>query len=140
MPAYECLTTKGTLNESQRQSLAESITTIHTEETGAPASFVHVTFPELEVGHAFTAGKRATPAVIRGNIRAGRPQATRHTMLRRIFEAYTALTGADAMAVVVALIDVPASWAMEGGQILPEPVKEQEDAWLQKQRSGSPTA
>ena len=130
MPVYECLTTKGTLDERQRQSLAESITAIHTEETGAPAAFIHVIFPELEAGHAFTAGKRAAPAIIRGQIRAGRPQAMRHAMIRRIFDAYSELTGADAMAVIVALLDVPASWAMEGGQILPEPTREQEDAWF----------
>jgi hypothetical protein len=32
-----------------------------------------------------------------------------------------ALTGADANAVVVAVVDIPASWAMEGGHIFPEP-------------------
>lgn len=121
MPLYECQTVKGTLSERQRQSLAESITSIHTKETGAPASYVHVLFKELEAGSAFTAGHVATPAIIRGQIRAGRSQATRHAILRAITDVYVAVTGADANAVVVAVVDIPASWAMEGGQIFPEP-------------------
>jgi phenylpyruvate tautomerase PptA (4-oxalocrotonate tautomerase family) len=121
MPLYECQTVKGTLSEPQRQSLAESITSIHTRETGAPASYVHVLFKEIEAGSAFTAGHVATPAIIRGQIRAGRPQVTRHAILCAVSEAYMALTGADPNAVVVAVVDIPASWAMEGGHIFPEP-------------------
>jgi len=121
MPLYECQTIKGTLSERQRKSLAESITSIHTKQTGAPAGYVHVLFREIEVGSAFTAGEVAAPAIIRGQIRAGRPQATRHAMLGMISEAYIALTGADPHAVVVGLVDIPASWVMEGGQIFPEP-------------------
>ncbi|EJM96635.1 hypothetical protein, 4-oxalocrotonate tautomerase [Pseudomonas sp. GM74] len=121
MPLYECQTVKGTLSERQRKSLAESITSIHTKETGAPASYVHVLFKELEVGSAFTAGQVAAPAIIRGQIRAGRPQTTRHAILRAITDVYMAVTGADANAVVVAVVDIPASWAMEGGHIFPEP-------------------
>jgi phenylpyruvate tautomerase PptA (4-oxalocrotonate tautomerase family) len=121
MPLYECQTVKGTLSERQRQSLAESITSIHARETGAPASYVHVLFNELEAGSAFTAGQVAAPAIIRGQIRAGRSQATRHAILRAITDVYMAVTGADANAVVVAVVDIPASWAMEGGHIFPEP-------------------
>ena len=59
MPVYECQTLKGTLSERQRKSLAESITSIHTKQTGAPASYVHVLFKEIEAGSAFTAGQVA---------------------------------------------------------------------------------
>lgn len=128
MPLYECQTVKGTLSQPQRQSLAESITSIHCRETGAPASYVHVLFKEIDAGSAFTAGQVATPAIIRGQIRAGRPQATRHAILHAVTDAYTALTGADVHAVVVAVVDIPASWAMEGGQIFPEPGQEPQAA------------
>lgn len=121
MPLYECQTVKGTLSERDRQSLAESITSIHCKETGAPASYVHVLFTEIETGSAFTAGQPASPVIIRGQIRAGRPQATRHAILRSVSDAYVALTGADVNAVVVAVVDIPASWAMEGGHIFPVP-------------------
>lgn len=124
MPLYECHTTQGTLNAQQRSALAESITAIHCKETGAPAGYVHVLFTELEAGNSFTAGKRATPAIIRGQIRAGRPQAIRHAIIGQVSDAYIATTGADPHAVIVAVVDVPASWVMEGGQIMPEPGQE----------------
>ena len=78
---------QGTLNEQQRSSLAKSITGIDAKETGAPARYVHVLFTELEAGDAFTAGKRATPAVIRGQFRAGRPQAIRHAIIGEVSDA-----------------------------------------------------
>jgi phenylpyruvate tautomerase PptA (4-oxalocrotonate tautomerase family) len=132
MPIYECLTTKGTLEPSQRQRIAEQITAIHQEETGAPGDFIHVVFPELAEGHSYTAGRAAHPAIIRAHVRAGRPQSVREAMLRRIFAAYREITGASEMSILVALIDVPASWAMEGGMILPEPNKADENAWFEK--------
>ena len=58
-------------------------------------------------------------------IRAGRPQAIRHAIIGQVSDAYIAVTGADPHAVVVAVLDVPASWVMEGGQIMPEPGQEQ---------------
>ncbi|OGI61760.1 MAG: DNA-binding protein [Candidatus Muproteobacteria bacterium RBG_16_60_9] len=132
MPLYECLTVQGTLTSEQRRRIAEAVTSIHVEETGAPATFVHVTFPELAPQHAFTAAKNTNPALIRGAIRKGRPQSIRQALIRRIFDAYVGITGAPVMSVLVAIGEVSASSVMEGGEILPEPNKEEEDAWLAK--------
>ncbi|MHA3020609.1 tautomerase family protein [Mycobacterium sp. BMJ-28] len=130
MPVYECLTAEGSLDAEQRRVFAEQVTAIHTEETGAPADFVHVVFPELSAEHMYSSGKAASPSIIRGQIRAGRPQELRERLITRIFQAYTSLTGAAPMAVVVAVLDVPAQWAMEDGRILPEPTEEAEAAWF----------
>jgi phenylpyruvate tautomerase PptA (4-oxalocrotonate tautomerase family) len=135
MPVYECLTTAGTLTQEQRSELAAEITTIHTEETGSPADFVHVVFPELPAGHAFTAGSVGAPAVIRGQIRAGRAESIRRAIITRVYAAYTRVTGAADLTVVVAVLDVPAQWAMEAGMILPEPTREEEEAWFASLRT-----
>jgi phenylpyruvate tautomerase PptA (4-oxalocrotonate tautomerase family) len=131
MPIYEVLTTQGALDEEKRQRLAEEITRIHTEETGSPADFVHVMFPELAPGYAFRAGRCATPSVIRGQIRAGRPPEVRHAIIKRVFDFYAELTGAPIMSIMVAVMDLPAQWVMEAGRILPEPTPEQEAAWFE---------
>lgn len=136
MPVYECLTAEGSLDGEQRRALAEEITAIHIEETGAPADFVHVVFPELSAEHMYSAGKAASPSIIRGQVRAGRPQELRERIITRIFHAYTSLTKAAPMTIVVAVLDVPAQWAMEGGRILPEPTREAEAAWFEE--IGSP--
>lgn len=141
MPIYECLTTRGTLTDAQRGSFVESVTRIHCEETGAPKDFVHVLFPELEPGHLYSAGSRARTSIIRALVRAGRPPKVRQAIIQRLWDAYLALTGADVMSVVVAVIDVPASWVMEGGMILPEPNAADEAAWMAKVgRSGEAKA
>jgi len=142
MPIYECLTTQGTLDQAKRKRFAEAVTAIHCEETNAPADFVHVVFPELPEGHSFTGGNGANPALIRGQVRAGRPPSVRNAIINRVFSLYEELTGADRMSILVAIIDVPASWAMEGGMILPEPIKAEEDAWFAEmaaRKSPNPT-
>lgn len=123
MPIYECLTTQGTLDQAKRKRFAEAVTAIHCEETNASADFVHVVFPELPEGHSFTGGNGANPALIRGQVRAGRPPSVRNAIINRVFSLYEELTGADRMSILVAIIDVPASWAMEGGMICPSQSK-----------------
>lgn len=130
MPIYEVHTTTGTLDQVQRNRLAAEITRIHTQETGAPAEFVHVLYPELPPGHSHTAGTVATPHLIRAQIRAGRPMQIRHAIIKRLSDFYAELTGAPIMSIIVSVEDIPAQWAMEGGKILPEPTPEQESAWL----------
>lgn len=130
MPVYEVTTTQGTLDAEQRSKLAAEITKVHTEETGSPAAFVQVVFPELPAGHSYTAGTEATPAIIRGQIRAGRAPSVRHAIITRLFDFYAELTGASRMSILVAVLDVPAQWAMEAGYILPEPTPEEEAAWF----------
>ena len=79
MPLYECMSTAGTLNEDQREQIADAITQAHCELTGAPVALVHVIFSDIPRGNSYSGGKRATPTVIRGNIRAGRSDEVRHS-------------------------------------------------------------
>lgn len=142
MPIYEVLTVQGTLTAEQRATLAETITTIHAEETDAPAELIHVVFPELPSGHAYTAGRPSTPALIRGQVRAGRSPEVRLAIQQRINDAYTQLTDAEPMSILIAILDVPAKWVMEAGRVLPEPDRAEEQAWFAAlhARSAQPTA
>jgi phenylpyruvate tautomerase PptA (4-oxalocrotonate tautomerase family) len=130
MPIYEVTTIEGTLDDAQRSQLAGEITRIHTEETGAPADFVHVLFPELAPGRTYRAGRPSNPHMIRAQIRAGRPMEVRHAIIKRLFDFYAELTTAPSMDIVVSVEDIPAQWAMEGGKILPEPTPAEEAAWF----------
>jgi phenylpyruvate tautomerase PptA (4-oxalocrotonate tautomerase family) len=132
MPVYECLTTVGTLDQLQRNQFAEALTRIHCEETGAPPDFVHIYFKELPEGHSFTAGRVARPTFIRAIIRKGRPQSVREAILKRASTLFEELTGASQMSIVLGVFDVPPSWGMEAGMILPETTQAHEDAWFEK--------
>lgn len=138
MPLYEVLTERDALSPADRDALASGITAIHVAETGAPPSFVHVAFSTVEPGSAYTAGRPSRPLVVRGQIRAGRPPAVREALLRRISALCVETTGVPESDVLVAAVDVPASWAMEGGQIFPDPDPDAERRWLDGQTPTAP--
>ncbi len=48
MPTYTCTTTAGRLSEEQRLKVVESITAMHSEETGAPRYLVQVICYEVD--------------------------------------------------------------------------------------------
>jgi phenylpyruvate tautomerase PptA (4-oxalocrotonate tautomerase family) len=138
MPVYQCVVPAGALDPDQRTRVAETITTIHCEVTGAPPEFVNVVFTEPPAGAMFTAGKPSRTAIVAGNIRAGRPPEARRALLDRISDAWVEITGWGKQELVVSVADVPASWVMEKGMIMPEPGEE--EAWLrrlQEQQAGS---
>jgi len=135
MPLYECATTAGTLTDQQRAEIADGITNAHVEITGAPFEFVHVTFPELPEQRTFTASKPSEPIFIRGNIRAGRSDDIRHTLMRRIYDIVTTATDIEPTKLLIAVADFPPHWAMEAGMILPATTPEAEQEWVENLRT-----
>jgi phenylpyruvate tautomerase PptA (4-oxalocrotonate tautomerase family) len=121
MPVYQCSVFPSRLDDSKRQQIASEITRIHCESTGAPPDFAHVLF----VDPPESAGPGAS---VLGTIRAGRPDALKARMAAAIAEAVAKTIGEEPGLVRVHLLDVPASWVMEGGALLPEPGEEAE--WL----------
>jgi phenylpyruvate tautomerase PptA (4-oxalocrotonate tautomerase family) len=86
MPTYTCTTTAGRLSEEQRLKVVESITAMHSEETGAPRYLVQVIFYEVDAHAHYIGGKKAPEEQIwiRGDIRSGRTEAVKRNMLGRI--------------------------------------------------------
>jgi phenylpyruvate tautomerase PptA (4-oxalocrotonate tautomerase family) len=117
MPVYQCSISASRLDDAKRQRIASEITRIHCESTGAPPDFAHVLFVDAAAG-----------ASVFGTIRAGRPEALKASMTAAIAEAVAGTLGAETERVRVHLLEVPASWVMEGGAVLPEPGEEAE--WL----------
>lgn len=126
MPVYTCTAPAGVLDREERSRLAEEITRIHCERTGAPASFVHVHFTDLADGDTFTAGRPSVCAQVVGTIRAGRSQEDKTAMLEELNQAWIEVTGMAQENILVALGEIPASSAMEGGAVMPEPGEEHE--------------
>lgn len=117
MPLYVCGAPANVLDDQQRQRIATAITRIHCEVTGAPATFAHVVFDESKTEYS-----------VFGTIRAGRSEDTKDELKRQMARAVAETTGISADTVSVFTVDVPASWVMEGGALLPEPGEE--DDWL----------
>jgi len=119
MPVYHCSIPEAQLDDAKRQRIASDITRIHCEKTGAPPDFSHVLFVDAPAG-----------AGVVGSIRAGRSEALRVEMASAMAEAVAKTLGSEPGRVRVTLLEVPASWVMEGGAVMPEPGEEA--AWLER--------
>lgn len=124
MPLYICNSKAGTIAEDAKARIADAVTRIHCEVTGAPATFVHVFF--FEDGPQPPLGDKT--AMIFGQIRAGRTEAQKAQIHEEMGAALSEHTGIGLDTLSVFTTDTPASWVMEGGDVLPEPGEE--EAWL----------
>jgi phenylpyruvate tautomerase PptA (4-oxalocrotonate tautomerase family) len=127
MPFYACNVPAGSLTDDQKHDLAQAITRIHAEVTGAPPDLVHVIYRELAAAENYTAGEPSSDTIITAHIRAGRSDAEKQRLLREVSGA-AAAAGRPLDTIAVLIRDVPAKYILESGAIVPEPG--QEDAWL----------
>jgi phenylpyruvate tautomerase PptA (4-oxalocrotonate tautomerase family) len=123
MPVYHCSIPEAALDDAKREHIAREITRIHCEKTGAPPEFAHVLFADAAAG-----------ANVVGSIRGGRSAALRAEMQEAMSAAVAGALGRPAGEVRVTLLEVPASWVMEGGAVMPEPGDEA--AWLARHGQG----
>lgn len=124
MPLYLCNAAKGAISDAAKPKIAADITRIHCEVTGAPPQFVHAFFVEEDASPPLS-GKRA---VLFGSIRAGRTDAQKAEIVARMRQSIESHAGIDLDAIGMMTTDLPASWAFEGGEVMPEPGEEAE--WL----------
>jgi phenylpyruvate tautomerase PptA (4-oxalocrotonate tautomerase family) len=118
MPVYRCTVPAGALDDDARKRIAGAITTVHCDVTAAPPTFVHVIYSETD----------ASTYDVSGTIRAGRSDAVKRALVDGLRDAVAAGAGVEAADVTVSTEDIPASWVMEGGELLPEPGDEA--AWF----------
>ena len=132
MPVYQCYSPKGLLTKSVKAKIAEEITSIHCNATGAPELYVNVLFQDISEDDCFVAGQPATHSYIFGAIRHGRELEIRQGMLRDLSQMWTRLTGQSEAEVLISLNEANPQNVMEAGLILPEPGKEQQ--WFDQNR------
>ena len=123
MPLYTCISDDRTaMNE--REAIALAITECHCGHTGAPPEFVHVVFNDY-LGHA-----RGSVLRVVGSIRRGRTPEVKARLHADIVQRIADILSAPRERVQLTLQEVPAEWAMEGGEVLPTPGSE--DDWMNK--------
>ncbi|UTW56506.1 tautomerase family protein [Kordiimonas sp. SCSIO 12610] len=124
MPLYVCNSRKGLITNEAKAAIAKDITDIHCEVTAAPPTFVHAFFFE-EATHVPIGDSQA---LLLGQIRAGRTDEQKAEIVERMRASINHHTGIELDDIVAVTTDTPASWVMEGGDLLPEPGEEEE--WL----------
>ncbi|MEM9292411.1 MAG: tautomerase family protein [Acidobacteriota bacterium] len=130
MPIYLSTLGTGRADLAQRRQIAECITEVHVDVTGAPIQFVNVFFSDqADEECGFREVPQGKAILVSGGIRAGRTPEQKAEMVERITRGAADALGCDAEEVVVTLVSGSASNAMENGQILPEPGSPEEQAW-----------
>ncbi|MEL7453498.1 MAG: tautomerase family protein [Pseudomonadota bacterium] len=131
MPLYLCNAAKGEISDAAKPKIAADITRIHCAVTGAPAQFVHAFFVEEDAAPPLD-GKSA---VLFGSIRGGRTDAQKDQIVSEMRQSIQTHAGIDLEDIGMLTTDVPASWAFEGGEVMPEPGEEAE--WLARHQQPS---
>ena len=128
MPVYTCTTTTVTLTADIKGALAQEISRIHAEINHVPSTYVNVVFHELPADGIYTDGVPASPVLINGWVRSGHPADKTTHLATEIAAAVSRIANVDPNRVMMVIQNSPASGAVEGGRILPEPGQEQ--AWI----------
>jgi phenylpyruvate tautomerase PptA (4-oxalocrotonate tautomerase family) len=128
MPVYTCTTTTSTLTADVKGELAQEISRIHAEINHVPTTYVNVVFHELPAGGIYTDGVPANPVLVNGWVRSGHPADKTTRLATEIAAAVSRIANVDPDRVMMVLQNSPASGAVEGGRVLPEPGQEQ--AWI----------
>lgn len=116
MPLYT-VTTRSALSAARKKLVVDLITDTHCQETGAPEVFVQVVFsqgvplPKDQAAH------------ISGSIRAGRSTQVKAVIHRRLETGVQEIMASQSN-VKIELFDIPHTWVMEGGEMMPAPGKE----------------
>ena len=129
MPLYICNTKPAALDQAAKANIAQAITDIHCSVTGAPPCFVHAVF--FEEAPQFPLEEK--DLFVRGTIRKGRSDAQKDDIAEQIQQALVEHGGVESHAVKALIRETPASWVLEGGEIMPEPGEEAE--WFAAQEA-----
>ncbi len=120
MPIYRFKVPADSVPFGQREKIAVDVTNIHCGSTLAPRHFVHVFFDEQPDGESGYPTRYYLDAINR----AGRPQEVKDKLLNDLLDCFVANTGVSRQEISGRIGETPASWAMEGGAVLPEPGQE----------------
>ena len=127
MPLYTVITQDGVLEQGTKQKIAEEITRIHASVMKVPRNFVRVVFLSYQQGSGFTAGREAPTAALNCVLRSGHTAEEKADALRQLWGVFQDLTGLATDQIAISLQEIPASNAMEMGEIM-QPVGGQTNA------------
>jgi|SRR5580658_3123987 phenylpyruvate tautomerase PptA (4-oxalocrotonate tautomerase family) len=118
MPLYTAIT-QDPMPEETKAKIAEEITRIHTAVMKVPKSFVHVIFLSYPKGSGYTAGKEGPAASLNCTLRSGHTVDEKTDLLKQLWPMFQSLSAVATDQLVISLQEIPATNAMEMGQIMP---------------------
>jgi phenylpyruvate tautomerase PptA (4-oxalocrotonate tautomerase family) len=130
MPSYMVMAATGRFSAAQKSAVAQSITKVHNQVTGAQTFFAQVIFQDIAPGNHFVGGAllQTDQVFVYGHIRAGRSAEIKKQLLLQLVDAVTAAASIARNKVWVYVTDLPSGQMAEYGHVLPEPGSEAQ--WL----------
>ena len=131
MPTYSVTTSNLTLKKEVKKIIAEGITKIHSEVTGANTYFAQVLFNKTSKYDHFMGGKlvKDPQIYLNGQIRAGRPKEVKDQLIDKLKKLLANSLKIDLSNVWVYILDLEPSQMVEYGQVLP--ISGQEKIWFE---------
>jgi phenylpyruvate tautomerase PptA (4-oxalocrotonate tautomerase family) len=130
MPTYVCAVPPGSLSDDQKDRIAAAIGRRHSEATGAPSFFVQVVIEESATTRRYLGGTLSDAHFwIHGDIRAGRSEVVRSTLMLGIMKDVSAIAAVPEASIWVYLCNLDPTDMVEFGHVLPRPGEEQ--AWFE---------
>ncbi len=129
MPTYTVTVPRGQLDAAQKTRIAEGITRVHSDTTGAPSYFAQVIFNEVPEGNYFVGGRPLShgQVFVHGQIRGGRSAESKSALIASMLEAVVEAAAVPRTGVWIYIVDLQARQMVEFGHVLPEPGHE--PAW-----------
>jgi phenylpyruvate tautomerase PptA (4-oxalocrotonate tautomerase family) len=118
MPLYTVITQEGTVSSETKAKMAHEITRIHTGVMKVPTDFVRVVFLSYPKGSGFTGGTEAPTAALNCVLRSGHTVEDKTAMLTQLLAMFQHLTAITTDQLVLSLLEIPSSNAVEMGQIM----------------------
>ena len=117
MPLYTAIT-QDPLPDETKSRIAEEIARIHTTVMKVPRSFVHMIFLSYPKGSGYSAGKEGPTASLNCTLRSGHTAEEKTDLLKQLWSTFQSLSAVATDQLVISLQEIPASNAMEMGQIM----------------------
>ena len=118
MPLYTALIEEGNVLDKTKATIAEDITNIHTEVMKVPRNFVRVIFLSYPRGSGYAAGEQAPAAALDCTLRSGHTAEEKADVPLQLWEMFQHHTGIATNHLAISLREIPATNAMEMGQIM----------------------
>jgi phenylpyruvate tautomerase PptA (4-oxalocrotonate tautomerase family) len=118
MPLYTAITQEGSVSDETKAKIAEEITRIHTTLMKVPRNFVRVVFLSYPKGSGYTAGEEAPTAALNCVLRSGHTAEEKADLLKQLWSMFQSQTGIATEQIALSVQEIPASNAMEMGQIM----------------------
>ena len=120
VPNYQFVIADDSPSAGRKTEIAQAITVAHRTITGAPASYVFVSFVEVSRASLFASGEPSHHGRMVGLIRRGRSDDLKKRLVLALGDAWSTASGEPLKDVSIFLHEIPGFQAMEDGALVPE--------------------